>query len=499
MTIGELNWTVLATAALVLVAVAAVRLSTRAGLPTLLLYLGLGLLIGEAGLGLDFDDAAVTQAAGLFLLAVILAEGGLTTRWETVRPVLGLATVLATGGVVVSVAVTAAVAHFALGVDLRTAVLLGAVVSSTDAAAVFSVLRRLPVRARTRAALEAESGLNDPLVVILVTVVVSPSWEEADPLLLAGQVLYQLAAGAALGLLVARVGGWVLRRSALPSAGLYPIATLAIALLAFAVAGVAGASSFLAVYVAGLWLGNAELPHRTATIGFTEALAWLAQISLFVLLGLLASPSRLPEALVPALVVGGGLLLVARPLSVLVSATPFRVPWREQVFVSWAGLRGAVPIVLTTIPLSVGLEAATQVFDVVFLLVVVFTLLQAPTLPWLARRLGVVEDAAPSDVDVDSAPLEGLGADLVQFRVPRGSRLNGVTVQELRLPGDTVVSLVVREGRSVVPGPSTPLRTADELLLVVREADRDAVTRRLQAVSRGGRLAGWRTTREPPA
>jgi len=492
MTTSELNLVVLAVTATLLVAVAAVRLSTRAGLPTLLLYLALGLAIGESGLGLEFEDAALTQAVGLVLLAVILAEGGLTTRWSAVRPVLGTALVLATVGVAVSVAVTATVARLFLDVDVRTAVLLGAVVSSTDAAAVFSVLRRLPLRGRLGATLEAESGLNDPLVIILVTLVISDGWEQADPLVALAQVAYQLLAGAAVGLVVARVGQVVLRRSALPSAGLYPVATVAFALFAFALAGVAGASSFLAVYVAGLWLGNAALPHRGAALGFAEGLAWLSQIGLFVLLGLLASPSRLPGALVPALIVGGGLLLLARPLSVVVSATPFRVPWREQAFMSWAGLRGAVPIVVATLPISAGVPGSQQVFDVVFVLVVVFTLVQAPTLPPLARRLGVAATADPTQVSIESAPLEEADAELLQLRVPPGSRLRGVSVLELRLPEGAALSLVVRAGGPVVPGPQTVLAEGDQLFLVVPSATRAEVERRLRAVSRAGRLATWR-------
>jgi cell volume regulation protein A len=497
--VADLNVVVLAVTGLLLVAVAAVRLSVRAGLPTLLIYLALGLLVGEAGLGFEFEDAELTQVVGLVLLGIILAEGGLTTRWQVIRPVLGPSLVLATLGVAVSVAITAAVTYVLLDVDLRTAVLLGAVVSSTDAAAVFSVLRRLPLRRRLAATLEAESGFNDPLVIILVTIVVSDGWEQANPLLALGQVLYQLVAGAAIGLVVARLGEVVQRRSALPSVGLYPIATIAIALFAFAAAGVAGASSFMAIYVAALWLGNARLPHRNATLGFAEGLAWLSQIGLFVLLGLLASPARLPEALVSALIVGGALLLLARPISVIASVTPFRVPWREQAFMSWAGLRGAVPIVVATIPLSAGLPAATQIFDIVFVLVVVFVLIQAPTLPPLARRLRVAEEADATEVAIESAPLESIDSDLVQFTVPPASKLHGVTMWELRLPPGAVVSLIVRDGHTLVPDRQTTLRHGDQLLLIVPSRGRRHVERRLQAVHRAGRLARWLGAEQPAA
>jgi cell volume regulation protein A len=266
---------------------------------------------------------------------------------------------------------------------------------------------------------------------------------------------------------------------------------LAIAMLAFAVAGIAGGSPFLAVYVAGLWLGNAVLPHRNATKGFAEGVAWLAQIGLFVMLGLLASPGRLHEALLPALIVGGSLLLVARPISVLLCATPFRVGLREQAFMSWAGLRGAVPIVLATIPITVGLPAAERIFDVVFLLVVVFTLIQGPTLPFAARRLGVMESGRTREVAIDSSPLEAHHASLLQFTVPQESRLAGVAVFELRLPGDALITLVTRNGEIFVPTQDTVLKPGDQLLLVTSDQGRAATERRLRAVSRAGRLAGW--------
>jgi cell volume regulation protein A len=488
---ADLDVVLLIGTAVLLAGVAAVRVSSRAGLPSLLLYLGIGLLIGEAGLGIELEDADLVMILGSVALAVILAEGGLTTQWEVVRPVAGLATALASLGVAVSVVVTAGAAYLLLDVDVRTALLLGAVVSSTDAAAVFAVLRNLPLRRRTRAVLEAESGFNDPPVIILVTLIASDAWESATAWSISLAMVQQLVVGAVLGLLIARVGQWLLARSALPSPGLYPLATLAIAFMAFAATGVAGGSPFVAVYVAGLWLGNADLPHRSSTLGFAEGTAWLAQIGLFVMLGLLASPGRLLDALVPALIVGGALLLVARPVSVLLVATPFRVSLREQAFMSWAGLRGAVPIVLATIPISNAIPAAHRIFDVVFLLVVVFTLVQGPALPLLARLLGVTEQDGARDVDIDSAPLEEVDATLVQLTVGPHSRLAGVQNFELRLPPGSLVTLVVRDGTPFVPSPTTTFRRGDHLLVVSTDAQREATQRRLRAVSRAGRLAGW--------
>ena len=488
---SDFQLVLLASCVVLLVAVLAVRLASRTGLPALLIYLAIGLVVGEAGLGVEFSDYALTAELGLVALALILAEGGLTTRWSVVRPALPFAVVLATLGVAISVSVVALLAHLVLGVDVRTAVILGSVVASTDAAAVFSVLRRLPLRSRIVSALEAESGLNDAPVVVLVVLASSDAWATTSVLEGVGTVVFELLGGALLGLVVGRVGREVLARAALPSAGLYPLATVALALLAFAAGSTLHVSGFLAVYLAALVLGNSPLPHRRAVLGFASSTALLAEAGLFVLLGLLASPERLLPALPDALLVGAAATFLARPLAVVASALPFRLPWREQVFLSWAGLRGAVPIVIATIPVTEGLPGAERVVDIVFVLVVVYTVVQAPTLPWVGRRLGVVESGQAVDVEVETAPLEQMRADLLQVRVSPGSRLHGVYVEELRLPPGAHVTLIVREGRSLVPGPHTHFTTGDQLLVVATSAVRDQAEARLRAVARGGKLARW--------
>jgi cell volume regulation protein A len=489
---------VLGASLVLLMGVVGVRFAHRAGLPTLLLFLAIGLVIGESGLGLEFEDMDLTMILSTLALAVILAEGGLSTDWSVIRPVVRLSGLLATVGVAVSVGVTSLIAYAALDVDVRTALLLGAVVGSTDAAATFSVMRRLPVPSRMRATIEAESGFNDPPVIILVAVVASDAWNDADPLRVAGTIGYQLMLGILVGLGVAWIGQQLLARTALPASGLYPIASFAILFAAFAVGGLVGASGLMAIYVAGLWLGNARLPHRQATAGFAEGLAWLAQIGLFVLLGLLASPGRLPGAIVPALIVGLGLTLVARPLSVLVCASWWRVPLLHQAFMSWAGLRGAVPIVLATIPITQGLPSAHRIFDVVFLLVVFFTLVQGPTLPWVARRTGVTVSHKPTTLDVESAPLEEMDASLLQLTVPPGSRLAGVYATDLRLPHRAVLALVHRDGTILAPDEHTTLQIGDHLLLAVPDDVQEATTRRLGAIAEHGRLAEWLAEHQVP-
>jgi cell volume regulation protein A len=481
-------------ALVVLVAAVALRLADRVGLPSLLLYLALGIALGEGGLGVQFEDFSLTQTLGVAALVVILAEGGLTTRWGDVRRAIGPGLSLATVGVAVSVVVTAVVGVWLLDFSWGYALLLAAVISSTDAAAVFATLRRLPLPRRMAAALEAESGLNDAPVILLVAVLAdSLTGGETDAWWLTGlEIGAELLGGSAIGLLIGLGGVQLLRRSALPLSGFYPLATLALCVLAFSSASLLHTSGFVAVYLCGLVLGNAALPHRAASIGFAEGMASLAQIGLFVLLGLLVSPARLLDALGPALLIGGALLLVARPLSVLASLAWFRMPWSQQLFISWAGLRGAVPIVLATFPLTADVPGAAFIFDTVFVLVVVFTLVQGWSLPWVARRLGIATPLTPRDVVVESAPLDELDADLVQMTVPSGSRLHGVYLPELRLPEDAAVVLIVRDGRSFVPDHTTRLMRGDQALLVSARRSRAEAERRLRAVSRAGRLASWR-------
>lgn len=307
-----------------------------------------------------------------------------------------------------------------------------------------------------------------------------------------GIVVYELVAGVAFGLAAGFGGAWVMRRVALPSSGLYPIAVLCLTLIGYGTAAAVHASGFAAVYVAALVLGNADLPHRAATRSFVEGLAWLAQIGLFVMLGLLLSPGRLSwETIGMAVVAGTVLTFVARPLSVLASAVvrPMKLP--ELAFLSWAGLRGAVPIVLATIPLAEGVDGADRLFDIVFVLVVLDTLITAPSLPLTARLLRVARRSEPRGIEVEAAPLERVAADLLQITISPASRLHGVEVGELRLPVGANVSMVVREGHTMVPERRTVLRHGDDLIVVTPRKLREATERRLRQVSDGGRLAQW--------
>ena len=492
----ELDLILLVGSVVVMVAILSARLGTRVGLPALLLFLGVGMLLGETRI--NFDNPDLAHALGFAALVIILAEGGLTTKWSDIRPSVGIAGVLATVGIGISVGLMALFGHFALGLDWWIAILLGAVVSPTDAAAVFSVLRNVPLPHKLRGVVEAESGLNDAPTVLLVSLASSAALSgrsEDSLILLGGVILLELVAGIGLGVLLGWLGAQMLRRVALPASGLYPLATMVWIVFTFGVTSELHTSGFAAVYACALMLGNAQLPHRGATRSFVEGVGWIAQIGLFVMLGLLAVPERLGvrEVLV-ALAAGLFLTFVARPVSVFLSATPFRMPFKEQAFLSWAGLRGAVPIIMATVPLSMGVPNAAYLFDVVLIFVIIFTCVQAPTLPFVARKLGLVDLERAREVEVEVAPLDMISADLLQVRVPEGSRIAGIEIAELRLPKDTVVTLIIRNQSPFRPRPQERLKVADELLIVTPSSQRDRTERRLALLSRQGRLASWRKT-----
>jgi cell volume regulation protein A len=489
--VHELDHFLLIGSLVLITAVLGVRLSLTAGLPSLLAYLGLGLLLGSSGLGIQFADADLALALGFAALVLILAEGGMTTSWRTVRPSLAPGLALATIGSAVSVVVMAVAAHYALGLHWELAILLAAVLTPTDAAAVFSVLRTVRLKKSVTSLLEIESGLNDAPIAVLV-LALSAGQVNADRWWEFGfRIVFELSVGAAVGLAIGFAAAWVLGRLALPASGLYPVVVVTFTILAYGAASAIHTSGFAAVYLAALVLGNADLPHRRATRSFVEGVAWLAQIGLFVMLGLLATPDTFEWYHVGAgILIGAILTFVARPLSVVLSAIWFNRGRRELLFVGWAGLRGAVPIVLSTIPLAAKVEGANDLFNIVFVTVVIYTLVQAGGLARIAAWCRVLSGGA-RDLEVEAAPLERIAADLLQVRVHTGSKLAGVEIGELRLPEGAVVTLVVRDEKGFVPTRMTRLRRHDEFLVVATRAVRDETETRITAISRDGRLAGW--------
>ena len=480
-------------AVVVLAAALAARLGSRLGLPSLLLFLGLGLALEVAGI--KMTDASLAHSLGFIALVFILAEGGFTTRWADIKGSLSVAGLLATVGVVISIGLVATLCYVVLDYDLPQAVLIGANMPPTDSAAVFSVLRGLPLPARVRSVLEGESGLNDAPVVLLVSA--ATAWTMGDlpeggVAGVASMILVELVGGIILGAVLGYLGARILKAVALPASGLYPLSALAVVVIAYGSGVVLHLSGFAAVYVAAVILGNSALPHRNATRSFAEGIGWISQIGLFVMLGMMARPELLTgQMVIESLVIGTFLTFVARPVSVALCSVWFKVPWREQAFISWAGLRGAVPIIMATVPLAAGAPSAERISEEVLVFVVVFTLVQGPSLPWVARKLGIVDDAAALDIEVEVAPLDRIQADFMQVKVPDGSKLHGVTIGELRLPRFTVISVILRDGHPLVPSALDRIQAGDELMVVVPSASRAVTEKRFREVGRYGRLARW--------
>ncbi|WP_303719144.1 potassium/proton antiporter [Brevundimonas naejangsanensis] len=400
------DYAFLIVAILLLSTVVAGSLSSRFGLPAMIGFLALGMVAGSDGPGgIAFSDYGLAQTIGVACLVFILFSGGLDTDWKLVRPVVAPALVLSTVGVVISAGIVSAAAVLLLDFTPTQGFLLGAVIASTDAAAVFSILRGQggALRKDLTGLIELESGSNDPMAVFLVGVaVILVATPDASLLPFAPSFLIQMGLGAAVGLGVGFLLPTLIRRMRLRSSGLSLVVSVAMALFSYASAAVVGGNGFLAAYLAGLVAGNREYKAKRTISMFQDGMAWLAQVVMFLALGLLVYPTDLPEVIGPGLAVTAVLMLVARPLSVFICLSPFRAfNWRAKLFISWAGLRGAVPIVLATFPIVAGVPGAQTIFNIVFFVVIVSSLLQGPTLAWLAKKLGV--DGGVTNVDLEAA------------------------------------------------------------------------------------------------
>jgi cell volume regulation protein A len=454
--------------------------AARTGLPVLVAFLALGMLLGSDGPGgIKFDDARLAREVGTVGLALILYEGGLQTSLRRLREVAVPAALLSTVGVVVSTLVTGLAAHALFDLSWLEAILLGAVVSSTDAAAVFATLRFTHIRRRLARTLEAESGGNDPMAIALTLGLIAwierPGSYGLDNLALL--VIRQIGLGLLVGVALGAVAAWVFARIP-PSIGAFaPVASLAAAALSFGAADQIGGSGFLAVYLVGLAVGSTPSRYRRHLVAFHEGVAFVAQVALFVVLGLLVFPRDLPHVALPGLALAFLLMLAARPAAVWASTALTDYTHRERVLLGWAGLRGAVPIVVATFVLSSDVPHKDAIFNAVFFVVVVSTVVQGTTLEWVATRLNLVSPAPP----VHEPPLE-VGAlsklDLIDFAVAGDHAVNGSAVRELGLPRDALIAVITREGETIPPRGSTIVEAGDRLFVLVphkQRADLDDV------------------------
>jgi potassium/hydrogen antiporter len=469
---------ILVAGALLALGVAATLVAGRLRVPGLVLFLGLGMAIGTDGLGwLDFDDVELARTIGVVALALILFEGGLAAGWDEIRPVLGPSLALAVVGTLITAVVVGLAAAWLLDLSTLEGLLLGSIVASTDGAAVFSVLRGSSIRRRLARVLEGESGFNDPVAIVLVLgfidAITKTGFGALDMVWLC---MRELAIGAAVGLLAGRLATEAFRRVRFGTSGLYPVASVASAALSYGIADALDGSGFLAVYLTGLALGSAHIPARRTVADFHDGIAWVSQIAVFLTLGLLVFPSELGEIISESLLIAAVLMLVARPLAAVVSVLPWRFPPRQSLLLGWAGLRGAVPIVLATFPVIDNVPKADPFFNIVFFVVLTSTLVQGATFNPLARRLGLTTDepAVPRPL-LEVGTIRRLGAEVLEFPVRENDAVVGHLVNELGLPREALVSVIVRGEEALLPRGSTEVAAGDRLHILVRGAQREDV------------------------
>lgn len=456
---------------LLALAIATTLVARRARVPGLVLFLLLGILVGPDGFGVVGEISLdMAQTVGVIALALILFEGGLSSGWKEIRPVIGVSISLATIGTLLTAIVTGLIAAWVLDYSTLTAMLIGGIVASTDGAAVFALLRGSTLKRRLARTLEAEAGLNDPVAILLVIGVIewieTPGYGISNMLVL---FVEELAVGAAVGLMIGFIAERGIRAVGNITTGLYPVATVATAAVAFGLAQLLHGSGFLAVYIAGLILGSMNLPAKRTIADFHDGVAWVSQIAVFLVLGLLFVPSSLSSLWDEALLVTVVLMFVARPIAVYVSTLFAGFNYREVALLQWAGMRGAVPIVLATFPLHEHIADSNSIYNIVFFVVLASSVLQGSTFEWFADRLGVTttEPAVVPPV-IQVGNIRRLGAEFFEFHIRQGDAIAGRVVAELQLPREALVSVIVRGDEALLPRGSTQLEVDDRLQILVR-------------------------------
>jgi cell volume regulation protein A len=469
-----LDYFLLGSAILIILSIIFARLFHNLGLPTLILFIALGMLAGSEGIGgIYFDDARIAQNIGIIALIFILFSGGLDTNWQDVKPVRFRALSLASFGVIISALVFGIIASIILDIEIIYGLLLGAIISSTDAAAVFNVLRSKSVNLKNnlKPLLEFESGSNDPMAIFLtiglIETILNPL---TDWLSLVKLVVFQFGFGSIIGLSMGRVVVLMLNKIKLENEGVYPVLLVGFACMIYAATNLIGGSGFLAVYLTGIAVGNKDFVQKKSLLRFFDGLAWLGQISMFLTLGLLIFPSQVIPIIGIGLILSLVLMFIARPVSVFLSLAFTKVSFKEKVFISWVGLRGAVPIILATFPLLAGVKYADLIFSVVFFIVFTSALLQGWSLTSVAKWLKL--DAPfikkiKSPIEFESR--QGDENDLYDFYISENSNATGKTVVELGLPKESLIVLINRYEQYVVPKGGTTIETGDILLILANK------------------------------
>ncbi|WP_226036494.1 potassium/proton antiporter [Aquibacillus saliphilus] len=460
-------------ALLLIVSVLVTKFSSRLGVPSLVLFIGVGMVVGSDGLNIIyFDNAKVAQMIGIFSLVVILFEGGLQTKWSTIRPVMAPAVSLATIGVLITAIIVAVFAKYIFGFTWLEAFLIGSIVGSTDAAAVFAVLKGKNINMKIEATLEAESGTNDPMAVFLTVSFIELLTlnHEANIWYLFGSFFWQMGVGALLGLIIGHVASKSINRINLESSGLYPLFALSFAFLAYSITSFASASGLLAVYITALVVGNLDLTYRQSILRFNEGFAWMVQILMFIILGLFVFPSSLFsfDILLKGLLLSIVLIFLARPVATFISLFKFPFNNKEKLFLSWAGLRGAVPIVLALFPLLAEVENSQVFFNAVFFVVITSTLIQGSTISLIARKFGLVgpkKTAPMHTLELNSAGKTNV--EIIEYEVLENNKIVGEKLEELNFPKKALINAIIRKGDVITPHGQTIIDVGDILYIMV--------------------------------
>ena len=451
----------------------------------MLIFLGIGMIVGSDGLNIvHFEDYHLAQYLGIIALIYILFSGGLDTKWRKVRPIVLPGILLSTVGVLTSAVIVGYFVSLLLQVSFLEGVLLGAIVSSTDAAAVFSVLRSRAIgfKYRLRELIEFESGTNDPMAIFLtiglIHFLISPEMTWGSFLLLFVQ---QMSLGLILGFLLGHAITWIINHANLGYDGLYPVLALSFVPLIYALTDMLGGSGFLAVYLAGLVMGNSNFVHKKSLMNFFDGIGWLMQICMFLVLGLLVFPTEIIQIGFEGLLIALVLIVLGRPISVFLATMFTGLNMRSRHMVSWVGLRGAVPIILATFPLVHGLEQAELFFSIVFFIVVTSVIIQGTTIPVVARLLHVgipIRERVRYPIELD--PSIDTKAALKEVEIEPGEYACGKLILELNLPDNVLVTLINREGKFIVPSGTTVIQEHDKLLILAAREDIPAIRKLLK-------------------
>ncbi len=477
---ATIDFLLLIGAVLIIASILIAKLLHNIGIPTLLLFIVVGMLAGSEGIGgIYFDDAQLAQSIGIISLVFILFAGGLGTNWVESKVVVKPALLLATVGVLITAVVIGICVMLIFNTSFLWGLLIGSIISSTDAAAVFSILRtgNLELKGTIKPLLELESGSNDPMAVFLtigtIDLLLMP---KGTFLHIASIFVIQLLVGSLLGYLGGKLMIFLINKLNFFYEGIYPVLALSITLLIYSLTSVIGGSGFLAIYIAGIILGNASFVHKRSLGRFFDGLSVLSQIAMFLTLGLLVFPSELLNILGIGLLLSGLLIFVARPVSVFITLIPFKFNFKEKLFVSWVGLRGAVPIILATFPLLAGVSNSGLIFDVVFFIVLTSVLLQGWSINIIAKWLNLAKPLQKKiKVPIEFTPVKNTNTELLELVIPFDSSVNGRQIVDLDFPKESRIVLIIRDDNNIVPTGGTVLEGGDVILLLTDKQNNDLV------------------------